>query len=238
MLETEKELPGDGLKVAFIADSHIGSTFDGDGFAKYMEEISALKPDILVIVGDFVDDDSKLVDLKKACEALGKVQTTYGVYYVYGNHDPGYSDTRDFTATQMEDELATHGVKVLKDQVVLVDDTFYIIGRRDRSNKDRMSVADLTEGLDPSKYAIVLDHQPQEFAEEEKAGVDLVLCGHTHGGQMFPIGITGELSGANEKTYGLETRGTTNYIVTSGISDWAIPYKTAAIAEYVMIEIR
>ncbi len=237
-LATAKNLPGGHLRVAVIADSHIGCTFDGEGFAAHMKEIEQSHPDLLLIVGDFVDDDTKRADMEKACAALGEMKTTYGIYYVYGNHDPGYSDSRDFTAADMEAELEKNHVTVLKDESVLLADSVYVVGRRDRSSGDRLSMKDLTKELDLAKYMIVLDHQPHDFAAQEAAGADLVLCGHTHGGQMFPIGITGELSGANEKTYGLETRGNTNYIVTSGISDWAIPYKTAAIAEYVIIDIR
>ena len=237
-LETEKLLPGGKLRVAVIADSHIGCTFDGDGFASYMERVSQTKPDLLVVVGDFVDDSTSREDMEKGCEALGKVQTTYGVYYVYGNHDRGYyGSSRGYTAEDVEAELIKNHVTVLKDDVSLIGDSVYLVGRLDRSFGERASMETLTKDLDPSNYMIVLDHQPHDFDAQEKAGADLVLCGHTHGGQMFPIGITGELSGANEKTYGLETRGSTNYIVTSGISDWAIPYKTAAISEYVIIDI-
>ena len=236
-LETAKELPGGKLRVAVIADSHVGCTFDGDGFAKEMERVSATNPDLLVIVGDYLDDGTSREDMIKCCEALSKVKTTYGVYYVYGNHDRGYYNSRSFSAEEMEAELTKNGVRVLKDEAPLIADSFYLVGRLDRSFRDRASMESLTTGLDKDKYMIVLDHQPHDFAAQEQCGADLVLCGHTHGGQMFPIGITGELSGANEKTYGLETRGNTNYIVTSGISDWAIPYKTAAIAEYVIVDI-
>ena len=98
-------------------------------------------------------------------------------------------------------------------------------------------MAELMAAIDPDAYTIVLDHQPHDFDAQEEAGVDLVLCGHTHGGQMFPVGLLGEWSGANEKTYGMESRGNTTFIVNSGISDWAIPFKTAAIAEFGVIDI-
>ena len=237
-ISTEKALPGGNLRVLVIADSHVGSTFDGDGFAKHMEKAQETEPDIMFVVGDYVDDDTTREDMVKCCAALGKMKTTYGVYYVFGNHDRGYFNSRDFSADDMVAELEKNGVNVLTDESVLVGNSFYVIGRKDRSFKERASMAELTGGLDKSKYMIVLDHQPHDFTAQEQSGVDLVFCGHTHGGQMWPIGITGEVSGANEKTYGLETRSNTTYIVTSGISDWAIPYKTAAIAEYVVVDIK
>ncbi len=236
-IETAKEIPGGKLRVAVIADAHIGSTFHVDGFAKHMDKIAETNPDLLVIVGDYVDDSTTREDMARCCSALGNLKTTYGVYYVYGNHDEGYMGNRDFTAEDMEAELEKNGVRVLKDEVVEIGDFAYIIGRKDRRYENRMSMEDLTNGLDKARYMIVLDHQPHDFDAQAAVAADLVLCGHTHGGQMFPVGITGELSGENEKTYGLEKRGTTNFIVTSGISDWAIPYKTAAIAEYVIVDI-
>jgi hypothetical protein len=113
-----------------------------------------------------------------------------------------------------------------------------LYGRKDRASKKRKKMSALiAEGV-KEHYQVILDHQPHDYDAQEKAGVDLVLGGHTHGGQMFPIGITGELSGANDMTYGMRKRGRTTFIVTSGISDWAIDYKTGgALSEYVVIDI-
>ena len=236
-LTTAKDLGMDRLRVVQISDSHVGATFDGDGYAKHMETIQKVNPDLVVITGDYVDDDTTREDMIKCCEAMGKMQSTYGVFFVYGNHDRGYFNNRDFTYQNLEEELTKNNVTVLKDETVQITEQIYLIGRRDRSMPERDSMEELTGDLDKSRYMIVLDHQPHDFAAQEAAGVDLVLCGHTHGGQMWPVGLLGEWSGANEKTYGLETRGTTNYIVNSGISDWAIPFKTGCIAEFGVIDI-
>lgn len=234
-LETEKNLGREKLRIVQISDSHIGSTFDGEGFAVYMKRVQKTKSDLVVITGDYVDDDTKKADMVRSCQALGELETTYGVYFVYGNHDKGYFQSRDFTAEELETELEKNHVSVLKDSVVEITDRITLIGRKDRSDVGRKSMDELLE--EAQQYVIVLDHQPHDFKAQEKAGVDLVLCGHTHGGQMFPVGITGELSGENDKTYGLEKRGNTAFIVNSGISDWAIPFKTAAIAEYGVIDV-
>ena len=97
---------------------------------------------------------------------------------------------------------------------------------------------ELVSGLDPQKYTIVLDHQPHDYEAQEEAGVDLVLSGHTHGGQLFPVNYVGEWTGENDKTYGLEKKGNTNFIVTSGISDWAIRFKTGCKSEFVIVDIQ
>ena len=89
----------------------------------------------------------------------------------------------------------------------------------------------------PDKYMIMLDHQPSDYEAEADAGVDLVLSGHTHGGQMLPINKVGELLRTNDRTYGYEKRDGTDFIVTSGISDWALKFKTGTKSEYVVINI-
>ncbi len=224
------------LRVALIADSHIGACFDGEGFAEHIRTIETTHPDILVISGDYVDDDTKRKDMEISCAALGNIKTTYGVFYVPGNHDKGYSHYRDFSYEDLLAELTKNNVKVLEDEVVEVGDDYYIVGRKDRS-MPRKEISELIGPLDPSKYTIVLNHQPNDYKAESAANCDLVLSGHTHGGQMIPIGPIGELIGANDATYGRKTIGNTTFIVTSGIANWAVPYKTGTIAEYVLVDI-
>ncbi|MCH5340760.1 MAG: metallophosphoesterase [Acetatifactor sp.] len=241
VLTTDK--PVGSLCVVLISDSHVGTTFDGKGFAEHIKAIQAENPDIVVVAGDFVDDDTTKDDMIAACEALGTLQTTYGVYYAFGNHDKGYygPEFRGYSGDDLIAELERNYVVVLQDEAVLLDNRFYLIGRQDRSEEQRgdsrASMAELVSNLDPDKYSIVLDHQPSDYAAQTAAGVDLVLSGHTHGGQLFPINYMGQWTGIDDKTYGLEKRESTNFIVTSGISDWAIKFKTGCKSEYVVINV-
>ncbi len=232
---TDKEVGN--LRVAMIADSHLGTLFDSAKFEEYLREIEALEPDLLVVVGDFVDDSTSRGEMVLGCKALGEFQSKYGVFFVYGNHDKGYYNSRGYTAAELDAELRKNGVRVLEDETVLVDDRFYIIGRKDRNAKERKPIADIVAELDTSKYMIDLNHQPNDYEAEAAAGIDLVLSGHTHGGQLIPLGPIGRLMGANDRTYGREQRGNTTFLVTSGIGDWAIDYKTGTKSEYVIIEI-
>lgn len=241
VLTTDKQVGS--LCVVLISDSHVGTTFDGKGFAEHIKAIQSENPDFVVVTGDYVDDDTTREDMIAACEALGTLQTTYGVYYAFGNHDKGYygSEFRGYSGEDLIEELERNHVVVLQDDVVLLDDRFYLIGRQDRSEEQRggsrASMAELVSDLDPDKYSIVLDHQPSDYAAQTAAGVDLVLSGHTHGGQLFPINYMGQWTGIDDKTYGLEKREATNFIVTSGISNWAIKFKTGCKSEYVVINV-
>ncbi len=234
-LRSEKKI-GHKLKVVQISDSHLGTTFDGNGFKKYMEKVNKLNPDIVVVTGDYVDDGTKKKDMLISNKALGKINAKYGVYLIHGNHDRGYYNGRSFSIEEMDKDLEKNNVKVLRDESVLAGD-IYVVGRKDKSEKDRLDISELIKDLDKSKYMMVLDHQPNDYDNEEKAGVDLVLSGHTHGGQIIPVGMTGELSGVNDMTYGLKKKNKTTFIVNSGISDWEIKFKTGTFSEIGVIEI-
>ncbi len=241
-LKTAKNV--EPLKIIMFADSHMGTTFDAEGFAAHLKVIEAQNPDLVIVAGDYVDDGTTKEQMTKATQALGQMQTKYGVYFVFGNHDRGYygADYRGFSAAELIVELEKNGIKVLRDEVALVADQFYIIGRRDYSvererHGKRKSMQELVQNLDQGKYMIVADHQPADYKNQAASGVDLVLSGHTHGGQLFPFNQVGKWIGANDLVYGHEKRQNTDFIVTSGISDWAIKFKTGTKSEYVVINI-
>ncbi len=234
-LHTDKKIGT--LKVAMFADSHIGAVFDGNGFAQHIRTIEQQNPDIVLIPGDFVDDWSNKADLLTACEALGKMKTKYGVWFSYGNHDEGFYNGRDFTADDLAKALRDNGIHIMNDEYELVDNRFYIVGRKDSSISERKTMDSLLEGIDTEKYIIVLDHEPNDYDNEANSSADLVVSGHTHGGQLIPITYIGEWFHINDRTYGYERRNHTDFIVTSGIADWAIQFKTGTKSEYVMIDI-
>ncbi len=234
---TSKDI-GDGIRIVGIADSHLGITLDGDTFRKEMAKVQQAEPDIVIVAGDFVDDDSTRSDMIKACSALGDLKTTYGVYFIYGNHDKGYFEYRDFNSDELEAELLKNKVTILKDQTVEIGEHFLLAGRLDRTFTERLSAQELLKDADRSKYIIMLDHQPNDYANEAAAAPDLVFSGHTHGGPLIPAGQIGLLLGLNDRVYGTEKRENTDFVVTSGISGWAIPFKTGTFSEITVMDIR
>lgn len=238
---TEKKV-GD-LRIVMFADSHIGTTFDGEGFAEYVAEMQKCNPDIVVIAGDFVDDDTSLGDMRAACKALGTLKTSFGVFYAFGNHDKGYygPENRGFDGDELIAELIKNNVTVLQDEYAVINDRFCIVGRQDASERERgkgrAEIGELVKPIDGDLYTIVINHQPNDYAAESAANVDLVLSGHTHGGQMFPIGLISDMFGLNDLVYGREKRNNTEFIVTSGISDWAFKFKTRCKSEFVVIDV-
>lgn len=242
-LHTDKAVGS--LRIVMFADSHIGTTFDGEAFSEYVKQMQDCDPDLVVIAGDYVDDDTPREDMIAACRALGTLKTTYGVYYAFGNHDKGYYEdsARGYGGAELIAELKKNNVTVLQDEAVLIDDRFYVIGRQEAEEKRRgtgarADIADIVKDIDRSKYSIVINHQPTDYDNEVAAGMDLVLSGHTHGGQMFPIGLISDMFGMNDMVYGHEKRSGTDFIVTSGISDWAFKFKTGCKSEFVVVDIK
>ncbi len=241
-LTTAKNIPD--LKILMFADSHVGATFGADGFAKHVEVMKEENADAVFIVGDFVDDDTSKEDMIASCRLMAELKAPYGVYFVLGNHDRGYygSARRGFSVTELTDELQKNGVTVLKDQIVSAGG-INVAGRLDYSvvreqHGTRLSPAELMAKAAPGGYTVVLDHQPVEYDLLGASGADLVLSGHTHGGQLFPLNQVGRMIGAVDRVYGHEKRGSADFIVTSGISNWALKFKTGTRSEYVVINIK
>ena len=235
VLQTKKQVGG--IKIAMIADVHLGTTFDAEGFEKHLQTIQKQDPDLLLIAGDFVDDSTKRDDFEKACEALGRINLRHGVWYAYGNHDPGYHGGRDFNKKDIRQILEKNGVHVLEDEYVLVDDRYYVAGRRDCYDSQRKDVNEFLAGIDESKYVIVINHEPNDYEREETSAADLVVSGHTHGGQLVPWTILSRIVRVDDLVYGHVRRGNVDFIATSGISDWEIPFKTGTWSEYVIITV-
>lgn len=237
-IKTEKAV--EPLKILQFSDSHMGTTFNGEEFAKHIETMKALKPDIVLMTGDYIDGSSKLEDILTSLEAYGTLKPRLGSYFIFGNHDKnhyGEDQGRDYTTDDFTKALKEQGIIVLEDEVIDLGNGYTIVGRKDKSEPSRASIAELMTKVKEGSFVIDMNHQPNDYAAEEAAGVDLVLSGHTHGGQLFPIINAGIWMGANDKTYGYEKREDTNFIVSSGISDWAIDFKTGCVSEIVIINV-
>ncbi len=233
-LTTDKGLGRERLRVAQISDCHLGVNLSGERFGRWLDDIAACEPDVLVITGDLVDGDTTREDMLAACEALGRFDAPLGVYFVPGNHE---MRRLRFDLDELISALEEKGVAVLEDEAVLVDDSFYICGRRDAYDCGRLDMDELLVPLDSEKYIIVLDHQPADYAAQSRSEADLVLSGHTHGGQMLPLALALRPMGFCDKVYGHSRFGDTDYIVTSGMGALKVPMRTGTPTEFVVIDI-
>lgn len=237
IVRTDKSIRNEGYRIALIADLHFGVSLDEAELNEVCEDISEENIDIMVLCGDIVDEGTSYGEMQAVFKAFGKVKTSCGIYYVYGNHDRQYySSDRSYTVDQLNEAITSNGITILQDEIEVVNGELTIIGREDAS-RQRKSLEELYENVNKDNYVLVLDHQPNDYEENSNLGTDLALSGHTHAGQIWPANLFLEIIKFNDAVYGKTKINNFTGIVTSGIAGWAYPIKTSAPAEYVIIGI-
>ena len=240
-VSTEKELRDGGYRVALLSDIHFGVSLDYNEFTEVCAEISSKEPDMVILCGDIVDNDTTREEMHQVFEALGGIKSEFGVFYVHGNHDRPFSFRgleSEFTEAELRTAIESNGIKILQDEIYEIAPDFVLVGREDKSVPSRKSTEELLKGIDASRFILTLDHQPHEYALTAATRTDLVLSGHTHGGQLWPLKQVQAIFNFNDEVYGHGfIDDDTQYIVTSGVAGWKYPIKTAAPAEYVIIDI-
>ena len=217
------------LKIVAIADLHLGYGTGTKEFSKWVKLINCEEPDVVLIAGDAIDNSLKPLYEWNFTDVFSEIKTKRGIYLAPGNHE--YISN----ITKSVDFLTKAGVTVLKDSVVLVNNTCYIAGRDDRSNSERKAIAELIAPLDTSIPIILIDHQPSNFDEVEKNNIDMYIAGHTHAGQVFPV--TWITKAIFEVAHGYFKKGNSHFYVTSGIGIWGGKFRIGSRSEYVVINI-
>ena len=241
---------GDSMRIVLVADTHLGYSVGNDMMSEMVDLINRQKPDLVVFAGDIVDNDYYAVsDAEKTAETLSRINSKYGVYGCYGNHDVKETLIGGFTVSldeeakippEVEEFVQRAGIKILQDESETVAGDIILLGRYDAakpnsSSGKRASIDQLTEDLDRKKLIICIDHQPSQLQEKASAGVDLDLCGHTHDGQIFPGNIT--INFFWDNPYGLLKVGDMYSIVTSGVGVWGPAMRVGTDSEIAVIDI-
>lgn len=238
IVRTKKMKQGKDLKIALISDLHLGATMNANHLEQYMKKIQKQKPDLLLLAGDIFDENTKKSEMKKAAQIFGSFSSTYGTFYVYGNHDSNlYTKKPYYTAAQLRKTLEISHVHVLEDQQIHLTKHLILIGRKDASDINRKSLQQILPYDHGKAFCIVMDHQPIALKEISNQKVDLQVSGHTHAGQIWPTGQLMQFMGISDLNYGEKTMKNSRLIVTSGIGGWGYPIRTGGHCEYVMIHI-
>ena len=236
-INVNKSLSED-ITLVMIADLHYGLSLDAAQLQKVADAIEKESPDAVILCGDLVDESTTSEGMKEAFSILGGIESRFGVYFVYGNHDRSrYQPDAHFSEMQLAETLTDSRITILQDHAVTFNDDILLVGREDRSDPSRKSIDELLDGYDTTKTIIVADHQPSEYDHLQKAGCDLVVSGHTHGGQTFPLGFFNDLIRFSDLNYGYKKQGHLNAVVTSGIAGWGYDLRTEHHSEYVVIHI-
>ena len=248
----DKSSKQDELNVVLIADLHLGYSVGVRQMERMVNRINELQPDVVVVAGDIFDNEfSAIYNPVRLAEILRGINSKYGVYAVYGNHDIEedilcgftFSDddvTQVTSIKEMDDFIENCGFTFLYDEAILINDDFYIYGRPDEErpnfgNDSRLEAEKITEGLDLSKLIICVDHEPHDQKKLSAAGVDVDLNGHTHAGQLFPGNII--INFFWDIAYGYKNFDGMHNIVTSGVGLFGPNMRTFTKAEIAQVKI-
>ena len=239
------------MNLVLIGDLHLSANSRLSTTQRMVDLINAENPDAVVIAGDiFTSSHEALAHPDMYAEALRGIQTKYGVYAVYGNHDveetllggfPVSPISQAFRTSKMEEFFDKCGFVTLADEVVTLPNGVQLAGRIDGEKagdgtKDRKTASELLAGLDQSKPIFVLEHEPKEFKALGEAGADVALCGHTHAGQLFPGNLIVPLF--NENAWGYRRIDDVDTFVTAGVGYYGPPMRVGTDSEVTVIHMQ
>ena len=240
-LTTAKALPGGRLTIVQVSDIHPNpkAAMHRERIPELRRKIEACRPDLLVFTGDIFDEFTEPEEFEAFARLFAELKAPLGKFYVLGNHDL-FHHWREpsFDRAALQTALAKAGVTLLEDASVLTDGV-RVVGRKDYlyTQGRRCSAGELLPGGPDSHYTLWLDHEPRDFKGAAAAGADLILSGHTHGGQVWPAGAVG-MAARNERNYGKKqvTPGCAA-IVSGGTGTWGYRFRTQGRTEIVCVEV-
>lgn len=222
------------LNIVSASDIHLGTIIGRGMLDQIVGKINALNPDIVLLPGDIIDEDPKPVIRQNLGEALRQIKAPLGVYAITGNHE--YYGGVEAACKYLE----AHGITMMRDTTIKIGDSFYLVGRDDReklriTGKKRKTFDELLTGVDKSLPIILLDHQPFALRQTAENGIDLQISGHTHYGQLWPLGYITNL--IYEVSWGYKQIGQTHFYVSSGAGTWGPPIRLGNTPEIVNYKI-
>lgn len=223
------------LNIVMVSDIHLGSIIGNKRLSTMVEEINELNPDIVLIAGDIIDSDIEPFLKTNMAKEFSNIKSRYGTFATLGNHDLMTNETDKIVS-----ELEANKVKVLRDEAVLIDNSFYVIGRDDvsinRFGSERESLDTIVSKLDNNIPRIVIDHTPTSLEESLTASANLHFSGHTHAGQLTPANlITKKIF---EIDHGYLNKDDLHVVVSSGYGTWGPPLRIGSKSEIINVKVQ
>ena len=222
------------LNIVAASDFHLTPVNDGKLLKKIVSKINELKPDIILLPGDIIDDKVFILKERNICDELMNLKARLGVYACTGNHEyiNGVEESVNY--------LKELNITTLRDSIKNINDDFYLIGREDRevdrfSSKHRLKLEEILRGANDDLPKILLDHTPFKLNETKENNIDLQLSGHTHHGQFFPGNLITKM--IYEVSWGYLKKNQTHYYVSCGVGTWGPPVRIGSVSEIVNIKI-
>lgn len=220
-----------GKTAVWVSDLHLGHVWNSGTSNRVASTIKNLNPDIVFVGGDFFDG-AAIGDLDHLVEPFSRLKPANGIYFITGNHEE-FSDPSRYL-----DAVKKAGIRLLNNESVDINGVKIIgVDYRDASNKENFKKILGQFNIDAEKPSILLKHAPFNIDIAEKAGVSLMLSGHTHRGQMIPFNIiTYFVYGGFD--YGLKKFGNLIVNTSDGVGTWGPPIRVGTISEIVLITFR
>lgn len=223
----------DGFTIVQVSDLHYGMLMENGKLSRVVERVNELKPDLIVITGDLVDEG--VSHMEEMAQPLKLLKSRHGALAVTGNHEY-YAGVNRAVAI-----MKSAGIEVLRNETKVLPSGLQILGVDDPTGSRRMGepAADLEKQLsrlDREKPSILLSHQPIHFEKAASFGVGLQLSGHTHGGQLYPIIYLSRM--IYPRTPGLHQIGESKLYVSRGAGTWGPPMRLGSPPEIVHIRLR
>ncbi len=222
----------DGLKIIHLSDTHHSPFTNLEHISRAVAVANRLKPDMFVLTGDYVSHERKYIE--PVAKVLGKLKSEFGTYACLGNHDH-WTD-----ADLVTKHFREAGINVLINEgfrfeargasfwLAGVDD--YMVGKTDLTAALR--------GSFPDEMKLLLAHNPVIFRQAVRAGVDLTLSGHTHGGQIKIRDQEKRILPRRKLSSGLHRRKTSQIYITRGIGTVVLPVRYQCPPEISLLELR
>lgn len=230
---THPDVPAsfEGFRIAFVSDLHYESLLKKKGLDNLVCLLNKLKPDVLLLGGDY-QEGCEYVD--PLFSTLSQVETTQGIYGVMGNND--YERCYDEIVRTMK-YYGIHALEHRVDTLRLGDEQILIAGVRNPFQLSENGVSP-TLSLSSGDFVVLLTHTPDYAEDVDITHTDLVLAGHTHGGQVRILGITPIINSHYGKRF--LTGVTSNssripVVVTNGVGTSRLPIRIGAPSEVVMV---
>lgn len=223
-------VPWKGKTAVWVSDTHLGQVRNL-GFARKIADIvKDLRPDIVFVGGDLYDGE--MVDVDKVIEPFSRISAPYGTYFITGNHEEFYDNTKYLQAVRRA------GMKVLYNEKVDLDGLQIIgVDYRDTRREEPFKSVLKKIGIDRDKPSLLLKHAPFHLQAARDHGITLQLSGHTHHGQVFLFRfLTSRVYQGYD--YGLKRFGDLLVYTSSGAGTWGPPLRVDTKPEILVITFR
>jgi predicted MPP superfamily phosphohydrolase len=221
----------DGLRAVHLSDLHHSPFTDLEHISRAVDIANDLKPDVVFLTGDYVSHDSDYI--APVADTLGRLESEFGTFACLGNHDHW---TDPDLVTHM---LRGEGINVLINEGFRFEarDASVWIGGVDDYMAGKTDIAAALKGSFPDETKILLAHNPVIFRQSVRAGVDLTLSGHTHGGQIKMRDPEKRILPRRKLSSGLHQRKDSQIYITRGIGTVVVPARYQCPPEITLIEL-